>query len=421
MKHLHIECVGGASGDMMLGALVELGAPLDDLNAALKKLGTAPFELVLERGESMHITGVRMQVKILGHEDASEPAQPHDHPHDHAHHHDHAHAHEEHHHEHRALSAIRDLILAADLPAAVKATSLAVFQRLGEAEAAIHGVPVEEIHFHEVGADDSILDIVGSCWALHALGIDSISVGPVPQGQGTIRCAHGVYPNPAPATLALTAGLPVTQTDEPFELVTPTGAALIATWRNAEAPPAGSVLRKTAYSLGRRKLHHRPNLLRVSIYEGIADGADETSDTALLLACNLDDTTPELVGALIDEVLAAGALDVTCTPVIMKKQRPGMVLSVLCEPPAREVLLDKIFRGSTTFGVRETVVKRTKLMRRFENVKTPYGEVRIKVGAWQGENITRAPELEDCRRLAAQAGVSVRAVYESAARLVGDL
>ena len=419
MKHLRIECVGGASGDMMLGALVELGAPLDELTTALKQLGTAPFKLELTHAESMGITGVRMRVEIEGQEQAAQPAHAHDHTHDHAHHHhepaEDGHHDHHHHHDHRSLSSIKELIARADLPGPVKSASLAVFQRLGEAEASIHGVPVDDIHFHEVGADDSILDIVGSCWALHALGVDSISVSPIPQGQGTIRCAHGVYPNPAPATLALTAGLPVTQTDEPFELVTPTGAALIATWRNAEAPPAGSVVKKIAYSMGQRKLHHRPNLLRASLYD-VEDHAGETSDTALLLACNLDDTTPELVGALMDDVLAAGALDVTCAPVTMKKQRSGMVFSVLCHPGDRERMLDIIFRGSTTFGVRETPVRRTKLQRRFETVTTPFGEVRVKIGSWQGEDITRAPEMDDCRRLAAKAGVNPRAVYEAAAR-----
>lgn len=417
MTHLHLECIGGASGDMMLGALVELGAPLDDLTRALKSLGTAPFELIVERGESMHITGARLRVKIAGHPESEQPAEPHDHGHDHPHehsHHEHAtHHHDHHHHAHRALSDIKQMIAAADLPDAVKTSALRVFEMLGRAEAAIHGVPVESIHFHEVGADDSILDLVGSCWALHALGVTSVSVGPVPQGQGTIRCAHGVYPNPAPATLALTQGMPVVQTDEPFELVTPTGAALLAAWRNSDRPPAGAVLKKTAYSLGRRTLHHRPNLLRASLYD-LAEGT--APDRCLMLACNLDDTTPEVIGALMEEVMAAGALDVMSTPVMMKKQRPGVVLSVLCEPALREKMLDVIFRGSTTFGIRMHEVERATLARRFETVQTEFGAVKVKIGAWQGNDLTRAPEFEDCRRLAREHGVSARAVYEAALR-----
>lgn len=417
MSHLHIECVGGASGDMLLGALVALGAPIDELTKALASLGTAKFSMTATPGESMHIAGTRLRVKIEGHPEANVSAQPHD-----AHHHHHEeektkhHHHTHHHHEHRPLSQIKKMIHDASLPEPVKQDAIEVFTLLGRAEAKIHGVPVETIHFHEVGADDSIIDIVGSCWARHALGITSISVGPLPQGHGSIRCAHGVYPNPAPATLELTTGMPVIQTDEPFELVTPTGAALLAAWKSGDGPPAGAVLQKTAYSLGHIKLNHRPNLLRASFYQPVAaTGVDET-DQCLVMECNLDDTTPELIGALIEDVLAAGALDVTCTPVIMKKQRPGFVFSVLCESAQREVILDCIFRGSTTFGIREYAVRRTKLSRRFESVETPFGPVKLKVGQWRGQDITRSPEYEDCRRVAREKGVNIRDVFAAALR-----
>lgn len=416
MSHLHLECVGGASGDMMLGALVALGAPRDELTRALGSLGTAPFELIVEQGESMHITGTRLRVKVAGHPEAAAPAEPHDHDHHHGdhHHHDEQAPDHHHHHEHRALADITKMIADAPLPEEVKADALRVFALLGRAEAKIHGVPVEQIHFHEVGADDSILDIVGCCWARHALGVTSVSVGPVPLGLGTIRCAHGVYPNPAPATLELTLGMPVIQTGEPFELVTPTGAALLAAWKNCDGPATGAVLTKVACGLGQRSLHHRPNLLRASIYA--AGPVDENADRCLMIACNLDDTTPEMIGALMDDVLAAGALDVTGTPVIMKKQRPGIVLSVLCETAMREKMLDLIFRGSTTFGVRMVEVDRAKLERRFETVETDFGPVQIKIGRWRGEDITRSPEFEDCRRIARARGVSVRAVYDAALR-----
>jgi uncharacterized protein (TIGR00299 family) protein len=410
MKHLHFECVGGASGDMILGALIELGVSLEAVKSALAALPLGSFDLIAERGESQHISGLRLRVIVEGHPEAAEPAEPHDHNHNpNPNHNRHPH-----HHPHRALSDIESMIAAANFSPAVKQWALRAFRSLGEAEAKIHGVPVEHIHFHEVGAADSILDMVGSCWALHQLGVDSISVGPIPFGHGTIHCAHGVYPNPAPATLELLAGMPVTQTDEPFELVTPTGAALLAGWKSAEAIPPGARPVKTAYSLGRRALHHRPNLLRATLYE-IAS-SDPEYDTALLLECNLDDTTPELAGGLMDEVLAAGALDVFCTPVTMKKQRPGILFSVLCEPAQRERLLDVVFRGSTTFGVREYEVRRTKLARRFEKVSTPYGEVHIKIGTWRNEDITRAPEMADCQRLAKLAGVPTRTVYEAASR-----
>ena len=399
---------------MILGALVELGAPLDELTAALKTLGLAPFTLTTERGERMHLTGLHLGVHIAGHPEAGEPADPLGVAHAHAHHHHHEPAdHHHHHHDHRALSDIEALIRAAPLPAPVQARALAAFQALGRAEAKIHGVPLEAIHFHEVGADDSILDLVGCCWALHRLGIETVSVGPIPQGQGVIRCAHGVFPNPAPATQELLIGFPVVQTEEPFELVTPTGAALLATWQNAATIPAGGVLARVAYSLGRRELHTRPNALRASLYES-ADAPE--SDTCLVLECNLDDTTPELVGVLIEDALAAGALDAWCSPVTMKKQRPGLVLTVLCAPGHRDRLLDLVFRGSTTFGVREYPVQRTKLGRRFATVATPYGEIRIKIGTWRGADITHAPEMADCIARARETGASVRAVYEAALR-----
>jgi len=423
MKHLHLECVGGASGDMILGALVELGVSLDELKAAMAGLQAKPFQLIAEHTESMHIHGLRLKVVLEGNETSGQPAEPHDHVHEHSHHHEHGHHHEHDHnhehshtHEHRALSDIEKMIDGSALPDPVKQQAIRVFQALGAAEAKIHGVPVEHIHFHEVGALDSILDIVGSCWALHRLGIDSISVGAIPLGHGTIRCAHGVYPNPAPATLELISGLPVVQTNEPFELVTPTGAALLSSWKNSDTIPAGAALTKSAYSLGQRTLNHRPNVLRASIYEAVPV-SDET-DTCLMLECNIDDTTPELIGILMDDVMNAGALDVTCTPVTMKKQRPGIVFSVLCEPAKRDALVDLIFHGSTTFGIREYAVRRTKLTRRFESVKTPFGDIKIKIGTRHGIDITHAPEISDCVRVAQKNNVQVRTVYEAALRAV---
>ena len=306
------------------------------------------------------------------------------------------------------------MIAHAGFPDAVAARATAIFRALGAAEAKIHGVPVEHIHFHEVGAADSIIDIVGACWALNALGVDSVSVGPIPLGHGVIQCAHGIFPNPSPASLELIGGLPVTQVDEPFELVTPTGAALLAGWRTADSIPAGASLRHVAYSVGRRALHHRPNVLRASLYENA--GAGPERDTCQVLECNLDDTTPELAGILIEDLLSAGALDVTIAPVTMKKQRPGLLVSVLCHPDRRDAMIDILFRGSTTFGVREYTVQRTKLARRFETVQTSFGDVKIKVGSWRGDDITRAPELSDCQRVARERGVAVRAVYEAALR-----
>ena len=392
-RTLYFESIGGASGDMILGALVGLGVSVDELNEELKSLQVDPFRIIVDDVVEQGISGVRAKVEVHEH-----------------HHHTHHHGMHDHHHG-RHLSTILKHIAQSGLPDPVKTMASNVFTKIGEAEAAIHGVDIEKIHFHEVGAMDSIVDIVGCCLALHKLGVDGVAIRSLPQGHGTIECAHGTYPNPAPATLRMLAGLPCEPVDEPFELVTPTGAALIATWRTGSAPAAGSCAGATAYSFGHRKLKARPNLLRATLYEA---STDDTPDEILVLECNLDDTTPELVGCLFDQLMDDGALDVFTTPVFMKKQRPGILLTVLCKPSEREHMLDLIFRESTTFGIRERLSKRTVLERCFQNVKTPFGGVRIKMGTHSGKVVVSSPEIEDCRRLAKENGVSVREVYNAA-------
>jgi uncharacterized protein (TIGR00299 family) protein len=388
---LHFESIGGASGDMILGALIGLGVSSDELNEELRSLNIDPFEILADDVVEQGMSGVRAKVKL----------------------HENHHLHDPHHDPHhgRHLSAILKLIDESELPASVKTNAAKVFQRIGEAEAAIHGVDIEKIHFHEVGAMDSIVDIVGCCLALSKLGVDGVSVRSLPQGHGTIQCAHGTYPNPAPATLRLLEGFPVQDVDEPFELVTPTGAALISTWRTSDTPAAGSKAVKSAYSFGQRKLKARPNLLRATLYERTDD---TTADECLVLECNLDDTTPELVGCLFDQLLEAGALDVFTTPAFMKKQRQGILLTVLCLPVDREKMLDLIFRESTTFGIREQRSKRTVLERSFKTVETPFGEVRIKIGKRNGVVVTASPEIEDCRTLAKKYEIAVNDIYEAA-------
>ncbi len=388
-KTLHFESIGGASGDMILGALVGLGVSVDELNAELGALNVDPFEIVADEVVEQGMSGIRAKVVLQE-----------------THHHDHHHGHHG-----RHLSTILKLIEESPLPDPVKFQASEVFRRIGEAEAAIHGVDIEKIHFHEVGAMDSIVDIVGCCLALHKLGVDGVSIRNLPQGHGTLECAHGTYPNPAPATLRLLEGFPVVEVDEPFELVTPTGAALLSSWRTAEVPRAGSHAMKTAYSFGHRKLNGRPNLLRATLYE---TAGEQSPDEVLVLECNLDDSTPELVGCLFDQLLEAGALDVFTTPAFMKKQRQGILLTVLCAPADREKMLDLIFRESTTFGIRQRLERRTILEREFQTVETPYGEVRIKIGRRNGETITASPEIEDCRKRAGECGVPVAEVYRAA-------
>ncbi|MDD5679501.1 MAG: nickel pincer cofactor biosynthesis protein LarC [Kiritimatiellae bacterium] len=403
MKHLHFDSVGGASGDMILAVLLDLGVSREDLQRQLAGLPIGPFEvisaLISDRG--LHGTQVTVQATSPEHTHAGK-----------------AHSHAAAHPPHRGLKEIRVLIEGSQLSPGVKAASLRVFQRLAEAEAQVHGTTPDEVRFHEVGAVDAIVDIAGACLGLEMLGVADVSVGPLPMGYGTVACAHGVLPVPAPATVELLKGLPVTPADEPFELVTPTGAALLATWKTMETFPSGSRILKVGQGFGSRKLNGRPNVLRAMLMESesiaAAAYASPATDACLVLECNLDDLTPELTGALLNRLLGAGALDVFLTPVQMKKQRPGILLTVLCRTEQREAMLDMIFRESTTFGIREYPVRRTLLERRHESVETPFGPVRVKIGRWQGADITLAPEYDDCLKAAGRAGVSVRAVYDAA-------
>ena len=405
MKIVQFQSVGGASGDMLLAALLDLGVEPAWLRRQLATLPLEPFRLVARPFGSHGLHGTQVAVveqgghaKAEGRRQKAEGAR-------------HRHA--------RSFKDIRRLIERSRLPAAVRAQSVRVFRRLAEVEAGIHQVAVEAVHFHEIGAVDSIVDIVGACLALHRLDVAQVVVDPLPVGSGTVACAHGVYPVPAPATEALLRGFPVLSGDEPYELVTPTGAALLMEWRTLDQWPAGSRLVKAGHGFGPRQLVRRPNLLRAVLLE-TADAGAAAADEGLLLECNLDDTTPELIGLLTQRLLAAGALDVWTTAIQMKKQRPGVLLSVLCRGTQRIAMLDLIFRESTTFGVREIAIRRTVLARRLEERATPYGPIRIKVGIWQGAEVTRAPEMDDCAARAAERKVPVRVVYEAACRAATD-
>lgn len=395
MKILAFDSVGGASGDMILAALADLGVDLGALERDLSSLGAGSFHLRAERGLSAHLAGLRVRVETEehAHEDPSHST------------------HHEHHAPHRGLAEIESMIERTQLPPDVRERSRRVFRRIADVEARMHGTTVDQIHFHEIGALDSIVDIVGACLALHRLGVDAVAVGPLPQGRGVIQCAHGTFPNPAPATVELLRGMSIMQTDEPHELVTPTAAALLAEWRTTDRPPAGARVVRVGYGLGHRALEGRPNLLRAIVLEA-ESAADD--DQCLVLETNIDDSTPEQIGVLVQQLLAAGALDAFTIPAQMKKQRPGVLLTVLCRPADREAFLTLIFAESTTLGVREYPVQRTTLARRSVAVPTPYGEIAVKIGEWKGVVVVRAPEMEDCIRCAREKGVAVRVVYEAA-------
>ncbi|MFC1497585.1 nickel pincer cofactor biosynthesis protein LarC [Verrucomicrobiota bacterium] len=400
MKVLRFDSVGGASGDMILASFIDLGINAKTLQEKLYSLSIEKFDLQITPFAEHDFNGTQVSVNVPESDNLSR----------------------------RTLKDIRKLIEESDLSQTVKTMAIDIFERLAEAEAKVHNTTPDKIHFHEVGAIDSIVDIVGCCIALEMLEVDKTEAGPLPIGKGTTKCAHGVLPLPVPATAKLLKGHPIEQTDEPFELVTPTGAAVLMTWTNKTSAFSlqPSVLSRTGYGFGHRKLNNRPNMLRAMILEtelrspsvAKAMAGRQVSSLSplacLILECNIDDTIPELIGSLSSKLIKKGALDVFTSPVQMKKQRPGTLLTVLCKPEDRETFIDMIFSESTTFGIREYTTHRTILERRHEEVETPYGKVRIKIGSWKGKDITHAPEHDDCVKCAEKHGVSVRKVYESA-------
>ncbi len=384
MRMIQFTSIGGASGDMILGALLGLGVDLDELNRQLQALlPEEKYRVTLTPAEQHHIAGVRADVEIR-----TEP------------------------HHHRHLSDIRNIISGSTLPAVVKAEAIRVFTRLAEAEAKVHGTMPEHIHFHEVGAIDSIVDVTGCCLALHMLNVDAGGVGALPLGCGTIQCAHGVLPIPVPATVELLKGMEVCQTDEPFELVTPTGAALLSCWKG-NAAAHGRILASSC-SFGKRTLNHRPNMLRAVLLEDGTPTEDEQHDRCLVMDCNIDDSTPELIGSLFDRLFKAGALEVFTQPVLMKKQRHGMLLTVICPPELAATLEELIFSETTTFGIRSHLVERSKLSRRMIEVETPYGKIALKAGYRNHKLYSLSPEYDDCVAAATVADVTVKEVYAAA-------
>lgn len=312
------------------------------------------------------------------------------------------------------------MIAGSRLSEGVKQKAVAIFQRLAVAEGKIHGCPPEQVHFHEVGAVDSILDIVGACLALERLGQPRVLAGPVVEGTGWIECAHGRFPIPAPATLAILGarGIPLSQCDEPHELVTPTGAALLAELVESFGPMRELVAEKTGYGLGSREHRSRPNALRAVLGETRSVGrASETlgthdweTDSIVALETNLDDINAEILGHFMEQALAAGARDVFHTAIQMKKNRPAVLLTVLCDEADADRFTELLLRETSAFGVRRHAVERRKLRREWMTVPTPHGDASVKVGRLGGKVLQAAPEFESCRRLAAQAGVPLKAV-----------
>lgn len=308
----------------------------------------------------------------------------------------------------------------------VQEKAVAVFRRVAVAEGKIHGLPPDKVHFHEVGAVDSIVDIVGGCIALDLLGRPRVLASAVVEGTGWVRCAHGRFPIPTAATLEILGarGIPVTQCEEPHELLTPTGAALLAEFAETFGPMRDLVARRVGYGLGTRDHQTRPNVVRAVLGEPVAQVPAEhdwETDTVAVLETNLDDISGEVLGHFVESTLKAGALDVFHTPIQMKKNRPGVLLTVLCAPSDADRFTERLLRHTSAFGVRRSLLERRKLRREVIRVRTEFGEIPVKLGRLDGDVIQSAPEFDACRDKAVQAGVPVQAVFDAARKAANDL
>jgi len=384
MKMLYYDCCAGISGDMNMGALLDLGASLEYVEEGLHSLLLSGYDIRVDRESRRGIGGMRFEVRM------TEPA-----------------------HHHRTFEDIRNIITGSGLPEGVKQTSLEIFLAIARAESKIHGKDLNAVHFHEVGAIDSIIDIVGCVLCLENLGVTTIVASPVELGGGFVTCAHGTLPVPAPATMEILRGVPVTLGGVPHEATTPTGAAILKVMAREFTERLRFTPLKVGYGIGTRDTEI-PNVLRVVLGEtGVTAEHGLRKDAACVIECTVDDMNPELYGHIMDLLLKTGAFDVFMTPVVMKKSRPGVVLTVLCQPDMKNSVREIILAETTTFGVREYDVDRHVYERETTTVSTKYGPVRIKHALRDGKVIKSKPEYEDCRACAMKHGVSVLAVYNS--------
>jgi pyridinium-3,5-bisthiocarboxylic acid mononucleotide nickel chelatase len=378
MTIAYLDCFSGISGNMLLGALLDLGGDTDALSEDLAGLKISGWELTTKSVKRGGLKGTLAEVEVK----ASQPK--------------------------RNLSDILSIICESKLPPPVQKKAGKVFRLLAEAESKVHGEPVSKIHFHEVGAVDAMVDIVGTVALIHRLGVEKLYCSPLPLGRGWVESAHGPLPLPAPATAKLLHNIPTYGVEVTEELVTPTGAALAVGLAEAFGPQPAMTIKATGFGAGSREFS-RPNLLRVFLGEAAAD-----CDELLLLETNIDDLNPQLYENVMERLLGAGALEVYLTPVIMKKSRPGVVVSILCAKGLLEKLLQIIFAETTTLGVRISPVGRRCLEREFKKIAITWGEVTIKVARLEGKIISAAPEYEDCRKLAEEHKIDLRLVYEEA-------
>ena len=398
---------------MVLGAMLDLGLPLESLRSALGSLaidyGLVSAERVLRAG----VSATKFRVSEPATTPNSQlPTPIHDHAEHHHVHHDHGHS-QDHAHHHHSLKEIAGVIGRSALSKEGKERAVRLFERLAEAEAEIHQMPLEKVHLHEVGALDSIIDIVGAVHAMEWLGADHVMSSPLNVGSGTVRCAHGVFPVPAPATARLLRGAPVYSGAVASELVTPTGALLITEYARSFGPLPAMRLDAVGYGAGDRDVKNHPNVLRVMV--GEAAGA-RAVESIVVLECEIDDMNPQLFGPLMDRLFEAGALDVFYAPVQMKKNRPGTLVTVLSAPATREAVSAVLFAETTTIGVRYREVQRECLTREVRVVNTPVGPIRFKVASRDGRVFNAAPEFDDCARAAAERRIPLKDVQALATK-----
>lgn len=412
----YLDAFSGLAGDMFVGALLDCGLELDALRAELAKLPLAGYSVRREVREKSGIRGTKFVVDLGGAHAHTHGGGEHDHHHGHGHGEEHPHPHRSEDaggaHGHRPYREIRRLLEDSGLSPRVLERALAIFTKLAAAEGKVHGLPPDDVQFHEVGAIDSIVDVVGAAWAVDALGIDELTVGTLPLGKGFVRSGHGPLPVPGPATIEMLRGFPVRLQDGEWEMVTPTGAAIVAALARPAAMPPVMVVERIGYGAGDSDFRDRPNLLRVML------GAPTTAvgaDALLLLETNLDDLNPEIYEHVMERLFAEGARDVFFAPIHMKKNRPAVLLSVLADPVRRDGLAAVLFAETSTLGVRVTPVERLRIEREQRAVETRYGTIRVKVGRGPGGTFNVAPEYEDCKRAAAAASVPLKTVYQEAA------
>jgi len=382
MRVLCYDCFSGISGDMNLGAMIDLGVDISYVKNELEKLNLDGWDLVAEKDQRHGIKGTKVTVRQLVHK-----------------------------HEHRHLSDIEKIISGSSLSDEVKKLSMEIFMKLATAESIVHGIPVEEVHFHEVGAIDSIIDITGAAVCYSALHVDAVYVSEVELGGGFVNCDHGKLPVPAPATIEIIKGIPVRTGGVDFEATTPTGAAILSVLGTDFCSSDPLKIEKTAYGIGHKDHPDVPNILRVSLAETISQSG--TGHNALLIESNIDDMNPEFYDHISDRLFKAGASDVYYSQIIMKKGRPGVVLSVICEPGSEDHIREIMFTESTTLGIRTYDFRKDTLSREFSKLETIYGDVTIKRSFYKGKEVSVKPEYDECKRIALEQDIPLKEIYNT--------